>query len=91
MDKGSKRDTTPVNKSAEIIPGPGKYEVLRKTSSAKTVQWSKQISREKLSKKDPYKNLGPGVYTTKPAFGEGPKVVFFVNHKLNSLPYIKKL
>jgi len=59
----------------EIIPGPGKYETLNKTSSAKALNWKQQISREKLEKKDPYQKLGPGVYETKPNFGEGPKVI----------------
>ena len=74
MNKGSKRTTSMVNRSMEIIPGPGQYETLNKTSSAKAIKMSTQISRDKLEVKDKLTNLGPGVYTTKPAFGEGPKV-----------------
>jgi hypothetical protein len=83
MKVKSVRDTTPVNKSLDFIPGPGAYTVidnLTKTSSSKAIKWNKQISREQLEKKEKNKNsiIGPGKYETKPQFGEGPKVFLFV-------------
>jgi len=67
-----------------MVPGPGKYE-HEKAKTYRSLNWTGQSQREVLKVSEKNK-LGPGIYTTKAPFGEGPKHSFH-----NKLPEQKKL
>lgn len=83
----SKRVTAP--DSVPELPGPGKYQIDT-PQKIRSENWKCQSEREILKKSEPSK-LGPGVYNTKPAFGEGPKVIILIVYQLSLLSILKKL